>query len=143
MKCTVTVEPITPSHSDERGVITDLLNRNISHVGLITTAKGAVRGSHYHLKSFQYSYVLTGSFEVLTASVKSPRRVTRYVIRAGELISIAPRILHRFTALTETLIVDMISESREGGAYEKDVIRVPFEDGVFVLPARSHGSTRL
>jgi quercetin dioxygenase-like cupin family protein len=141
MKRTVTVESIAPSHSDERGVITDLLNRNISHVGLITTAKGAVRGSHYHLKSVQYSYVLSGSFEVLTASVKSPRRVTRHEVKAGELISIAPCTLHRFTALSETLMVDMISESREGGAYEKDVIRVPFEDGAFVPPTRSHKNT--
>ena len=137
MKPSVTVEKIQPAFRDQRGVISDLLNRNISHVGLITTAAGAVRASHYHRKSHQYSYILSGSFEVLTAPVKSPRKVTRHRVRAGELISIAPGIIHRFKAIKRADMVDMISESRSRNAYEGDVVRVPFLNGVFVPAAQA------
>ena len=137
MKPSVTVEKIKPAFRDQRGVISDLLNRNISHVGLITTAAGAVRASHYHRKSHQYSYILSGSFEVLTAPVKSPRKVTRHRVRAGELISIAPGIIHRFKAIKRADMVDMISESRSRNAYEGDVVRVPFLNGVFVPAAQA------
>ena len=135
MKRAVTVTKIKPAFTDKRGAITDLLNRKISHVGLITTARGAVRASHYHEKSFQYSYILSGAFEVLTAPVKSPGRITRHVIKAGDLISIAPGTIHRFKALKQADMVDMISESRSRNAYEGDVVRVPYEGGVFMQPA--------
>ena len=134
MKRAVTVKKIKPAFKDARGIITDLLNQKISHVGLITTTKGSVRASHYHLKSSQYSYILSGAFEVLTATVKFPRKITRYVVNAGELISISPGVIHRFQALKKADMVDMISESRSQNAYESDVVRVAFLDGVFVLP---------
>ena len=139
MKSPVIVQDITPAFRDKRGEITDLLNRHVSHVGLITTAKGAVRASHFHRKSFQYSYILSGSFEVLTASVRTPRKVDRRIVKAGQLISIAPRTIHRFKALSRALMVDMISESRSGNAYEDDVVRVPLVDEVFVPPAKAEG----
>ena len=137
MKRSVTIEKIKPAFRDERGVISDLLNRSISHVGLITTAAGAVRASHYHKKSHQYSYILSGVFEVLTASVKSPRKITRHRVKAGELISIAPGTIHRFKALKQADMVDMISESRSQNAYEDDVVRVPYLNGVFVPAAQA------
>lgn len=137
MKRTVIIQAIKPVFRDKRGEISDLLNHAISHVGLITTAKGAVRASHYHRKSHQFSYILSGSFEVLTAPAKRPASVTRHVVRAGELISIAPNVIHRFKALKKAVMVDMISESRARGSYEGDVVRIPYEDGAFVPTVRT------
>lgn len=131
MKPSVTVAAIKPAFRDKRGAITDLLNRKISHVGLIITAKGAVRASHYHRKSFQYSYILSGTFEVLTAPARSPGQVTRHLVGSGELISIAPGTIHRFKAIKKAVMVDMISESRSRNAYEGDVVRVAYVDGAF------------
>ena len=134
MNPAVTVEAIKPVFLDKRGGITDLLNRKISHVGLISSRKGAIRGSHFHLKSFQFTYILSGAFEVLTAPVRFPGRVSRHLVKTGELISIAPRTIHRFKALKKAVMVDMISESRGRNGYERDVVRVPFVDGAFVGP---------
>lgn len=133
MKNSVTVKTIKAAFIDKRGTITDLLNRDIAHVGLIVTAKGAVRASHYHRKSHQYSYILSGAFEVLTAPRSAPGRIKRYVVKASQMISIAPGIIHRFLALSKAEMVDMISLSRAGNAFEDDVVRVPLVDGVFVL----------
>jgi len=136
MKPAVTIATLRPAFRDQRGEITDLLNRKISHVGYITTAKGAVRASHYHGKSHQFNYIVSGAFEVLTAPARAPRQVTRRVVKAGQLITIAPRTIHRFKALKKAVLVDMISESRGGNGYERDVVRVAYEDGVFVVPPR-------
>lgn len=136
MTNSVKIEKIKPAFVDERGRISDLLNEKIAHVGLITTVKGAVRASHYHRTSHQYSYILSGSFEVLTAPAIAPKKVKRHVVRAGELISIAPGTIHRFKAIRTADMVDMISQSRANGGYENDVVRVSFVKGVFVPDAK-------
>jgi len=120
----VTVKKINPVHEDERGVIADLLNKKISHVGLITTEAGAVRGNHYHKESIQYSYILSGKFEVLISPVDNRKKIKKIILNEGELMIIPPNVIHRFKAIERAVMVDMISESREGANYEKDVVRV-------------------
>jgi quercetin dioxygenase-like cupin family protein len=142
MKKTVIIDSIKPAFTDERGTITDLLNEDVAHVGLIVTEKNAVRASHYHRKSRQYSYILSGSFEVLTAARDQPESVEKHVVKAGELITIAPGTIHRFRALNKATMIDMISQSRAGTAYEDDVVRVAFEDGTFVLPVTTRRGTK-
>jgi quercetin dioxygenase-like cupin family protein len=131
MKKSVSIVTINPCFVDKRGTISDLLNCSISHVGLIKTVKGAVRASHFHLTSKQYSYIVYGEFEVLTAPARSPKVVTRWRVRAGQLIIIEPRVIHLFRAIKTSLMIDMISKSREGDGYENDVERVFFGKGVF------------
>jgi len=123
----VTVKKIEPVFSDERGIITDLLNENIRHVGLITTTKGSVRGNHYHKKSIQYSYILSGKFEVFIANFNDLKNVERIILNAGELITIEPEIVHTFKAIEDAVMIDMISQSRAGAGYEDDVVK-----GIFI-----------
>jgi quercetin dioxygenase-like cupin family protein/SAM-dependent methyltransferase len=123
----VEIKKIDPVFMDERGIITDLLNEKISHVGMITTEKDAVRANHFHKLSSQYSYILSGSFEVLLALVEKPDNVKRVEVSAGELISIPPNVIHKFKAIERAVMIDMISESREGEGYEDDVYRVEIE----------------
>jgi len=120
----VIVKRIEPVHKDERGSITDILNEKINHVGLIDTEKDAVRGNHYHKSSIQYTYVLSGKFEVLIAEPDSPKNVKKIILEPGDIIIIPSGIIHRFKALEKSVIIDMISESREGDSYENDVVRV-------------------
>lgn len=123
----VEVRKIDPVFMDERGIISDLLNEKIGHVGLITTEKDAIRANHYHKLSTQYSYILSGQFEVLIAPADQPVNVKRVIVNAGELIIIPPNVIHRFKALDRAVMIDMISESREGTGYEDDVYRVEIE----------------
>lgn len=119
----VTVKKITPVHSDERGAITDLLNENVGHVGLITTKAGTVRANHYHKKSIQYSYILSGKFKVLVASSEDTTKTEEITLNAGELITIQPGIVHSFKAIEDADMIDIISQSREGHNYEEDVMK--------------------
>ncbi len=127
----VIIKKIEPVHSDDRGVISDLLNEKINHVGLITTTKGSVRGNHYHKKSIQYSYILSGKFEVLVAAVDELDEKEKIILNSGEIIIIEPGIVHTFKAIEDSDMIDMISESRDGEGYEEDTIKnvgLSFED---------------
>jgi dTDP-4-dehydrorhamnose 3,5-epimerase len=119
----VIVKKIEPVFSDERGAITDLLNENINHVGLITTTKGSARGNHYHKKSIQYSYILSGKFEVLLANVNDLKKVELITLNSDEIIIIQPGIVHTFKAIEDSVMIDMISESRSGEGYEEDTVK--------------------
>ena len=92
----VIIIKIEPVFSDERGVIIDLLNESINHVGLITTKKESSRGNHYHKKSTQYSYILSGKFEVLLADINDLDNVEEIILNSGEIIIISPNIVHTF-----------------------------------------------
>lgn len=128
MKEKVIIKKIEPAHIDERGIISDLLNEKINHVGLITTEKGVIRANHYHKLSTQYSYILSGKFEVLTAHVDNPKDIKKVILNAGEIIIIPPKIIHKFKAIERAVMIDMISESRDGTGYEDDVVRLKIEN---------------
>ena len=119
----VTVKKIEPVHSDERGVITDILNENLGHVGIITCKKGSSRANHYHKKSIQYSYILSGKFEVLVAHSKDTKKIERTILNTGEIMTIQPEIVHTFNAIEDSVMLDMISQSRSGTGYEDDVVK--------------------
>lgn len=125
----VTIEKINPVYEDNRGRITDLLNEPINHVGFITTKEGEVRGRHYHKESIQYSYILSGKFEVVLAKPDNLSKVEKIVLNKGDLITISPNNVHAFIALEDSDMIDMISLSREGVGYENDVVRVNVELG--------------
>ncbi len=120
----VTVEKISPVHIDERGTITDILNKEVSHVGFIVTKKGVVRAKHYHKQSIQYSYILKGKFEVTVANPDNLEERETFILNAGEMITINSNIVHVFKALEDSDMIDMISLSRAGTGYEDDVVRV-------------------
>jgi quercetin dioxygenase-like cupin family protein/SAM-dependent methyltransferase len=129
------VKKIEPVFMDKRGVITDLLNEPIGHVGLIITEKDTIRANHYHKLSTQYSYILSGIFEVLLARSDDTKNVKKVFVKEGELIIIPPKVIHRFRAIERAVMVDMISESRDGRNYEDDVFRVKIEhDNARELP---------
>lgn len=129
-----TITKIRPVFSDVRGTITDLLNRRLEHVGLITSKKGSIRGCHMHKKSKQFTFVFSGRFRVDLAN-RPGIKAKRITLVKNSMIEIDPRVIHRFQALTDGVLVDMISTSRRDNLYEKDVFRYQFKDRCF-LPFR-------
>jgi len=120
----VKVSKINPAFEDDRGKISDLINEPINHVGIITTKKDAIRANHYHRLSTQYSYILSGKFEVLLSEKNDLTHKKKIILNEGELITIPPKIIHKFKAIESSVMIDMISESRAGESYEDDVIRI-------------------
>ena len=64
---------------DRRGKIIDLIeNEKINAVTLITIKKGAVRGNHYHKKTWQWNYVISGKMRLVT---KIPNKKIKTILR--------------------------------------------------------------
>jgi len=120
----IKIEKIKFAYKDKRGIITDLLNEKVNHIGLITTKKGCIRANHYHKLSTQYSYILSGKFEVFIAKYNKPLEIKKYILKQGELITIPPLNIHKFKAVETSVMIDIVSESRAGKKYENDVIRI-------------------
>jgi dTDP-4-dehydrorhamnose 3,5-epimerase-like enzyme len=52
---------------DKRGLIMDLIEKtNINAVTYITQKKNSVRGNHYHKKTIQWNYMLSGKVILVT-----------------------------------------------------------------------------
>lgn len=63
------------AYTDLRGSITDLISDDeISAVTLINFNKGAVRANHYHERTIQWNYVLSGEILLVTQLPGSERR---------------------------------------------------------------------
>lgn len=120
----IIIKKIKFAYKDKRGIITDLLNEKVNHIGLITTKKGCVRANHYHKFSTQYSYILSGKFEVFIAKYNKPLEIKKYILKQGELITIPPLNIHKFRAVKDSIMIDIVSESRAGKKYEDDVVRI-------------------
>ena len=49
---------------DDRGTITDIFyNMNLNHVAIIDSVPLAERGNHYHAKSVQHMFIISGSLQ--------------------------------------------------------------------------------
>ncbi len=121
----VRVYKVKPVFKDTRGEIYDFVEELVSHVGMISFAKGAIRGNHYHKKSVQYTYIVSGKI-VITLSDRHGKNVKRYTVGAGSVTVIPARVVHTYKALTPAIILDLTTKTRKLGGYEKDTVRVNF-----------------
>lgn len=121
----IIIKKLEPATVDERGAIYDILEAEVKHIGYITFVKGAVRGKHYHKKSTQFTYMLSGRIELITKDLRQKEaEIEKVVMTARDLATIPPSIIHAYRALDDSVILDITTESRLGDGYESDTIRV-------------------
>ncbi len=112
-----------PAHEDDRGIIIDILEDDqVECVTLLTSKKGAVRGNHYHLKTTQYTYVLSGTMHVVEQAPGRPPE--ERVLEAGDLLVTPPPVRHAFVALEDTTFIACAHGPRRGKQYEDDTYRL-------------------
>ena len=58
------------NYKDDRGIIKDLIKKNINAITYITINKNKIRGNHYHKKTTQWNYILSGKLKVYTKQKK-------------------------------------------------------------------------
>lgn len=131
------VEKIEPNFTDHRGSITDILGREeIDYVTLITSKSGVVRGNHYHKKTYQWVYVLSGS---VRAYSKFPGRdAESELLEPGDLILNEPLEVHALQSLTDSSFIVLTRGPRGGEDYEDDTFRV---DVPLVAPGEGTGAS--
>lgn len=111
-----------PAFKDARGAITDILDGvPLNAVTIITNKKGAVRANHYHKKTVQYTYVLTGRVKY---SSKGKGGVKSVIMKPGDLAVSPPNESHATLALTDATFLALAHGLRHGRDYEKDTFRL-------------------
>ncbi|MBI5481612.1 MAG: cupin domain-containing protein [Deltaproteobacteria bacterium] len=109
---------------DERGQIIDILGQEvIEYVTLITSVRGATRGSHYHRATTQTVYVLGGRLKLLTQRPDEP--VVTAILEKGDLAVTEPMERHTMIALEDAAFMVFTRGPRGGDDYESDTYRVP------------------
>ena len=121
----VTVKKVKSVFQDARGKIFDLVEDAVNHVGLITSCAGSVRGNHYHKRSTQYTYMISGKIQLVTKDARAKNtRVKKVMMTAGDVAIIPPWTIHTYRAIANSAFIDCTSASRKKKGYEEDTMRV-------------------
>lgn len=114
---------LKPAHTDARGNITDLISDDeINAVTLITFVKGAVRANHYHERTIQWNYVISG--EILIVTQTPGKEKTERVLKAGEFVVTRQNERHALKGLTDAEVLILTKGPRAGTQYENDTFRL-------------------
>lgn len=115
--------PLKPAHTDARGTITDLISDDeINAVTLITFKEGAVRANHYHERTIQWNYIISG--EILLVTQMPGAEKTERILRAGEFAVTREHERHALKALTAAEVLILTKGPRAGSQYENDTFRL-------------------
>ena len=107
---------------DSRGSILDILDDvDLNSATLITNKKGAVRANHFHKKTIQYTFVLSGRVKYVG---KGPGGRKTAVLKAGDLAISPPNEAHATEALTDATFLALSYGPRHGHNYEADTYRL-------------------
>ena len=117
------IKKIKCIQEDERGSITDIVEKvDFNGATIILSKSGSVRGNHFHKKTIQHVYVLSGKMKCLAQ--KPQQKVMRATVEQGDLVSHDLLESHSFEALEDTLFLVLSSGLRTGKDYEKDTYRL-------------------
>ena len=122
---------VAPAFKDHRGEIIDLLeNENINAVTVITFSKGAVRANHYHKKTTQWNYLMSGRIKLLSQAPGETVKET--VMHPGDFVVTGPNISHALVALEGSSLMVFTKGPRGGKEYESDTFRLetPLATGI-------------
>lgn len=110
---------------DYRGTITDLFfNETLNHVALIESVPNVMRGNHYHAKSTQHMFIVSGSLEYWFKSQDSGD-ASYQVCLPGDLITSSPGEIHALKIGPDGCVFMAFTEGVRGGSdYESDTFRV-------------------
>ncbi|MFM7024376.1 MAG: cupin domain-containing protein [Flavobacteriales bacterium] len=111
------------SFEDSRGKIIDLVeNEEINAITRITFTKGAVRANHYHKKTYQYNYVVSGKIELVTQFEDGP--INSVILGPGDFALTVPMEKHALKAHEDADLLVFTRGPRGGKEYESDTFRL-------------------
>lgn len=109
---------------DARGSICDIFtDGSKDHVTVIYSKKGAVRGNHYHKKSIQYTYIVSGQMTMYSQKMGSTKKY-KHVLKRNDLMTHGPNEAHAMRADMDTIFLAFADGLRGGKNYENDTFRL-------------------
>ena len=108
---------------DKRVIIVDLIEKTqINAITYITQKKNAVRGNHYHKKTIQWNYVLSG--KVILITKKKNHKIIKKIMKKGDLILTEKNEKHAIKAISDSEILVFTKGPRGGKEYESDTYKL-------------------
>jgi len=123
------IKLLKKSFVDKRGLIIDVyVNAPKEHCLIVTFEKGAVRGNHYHKKSTQFSFLLSGELDFYYAKIDKKngkvKKIRKKIIKKNTFITHKPYEAHAFKSKKKSILVAFSCGIRGGNKYEKDTYRL-------------------
>ena len=123
------IKLLKQSFEDKRGKIIDVfVNSPKEHCLIVTFTKDAVRGNHFHKKSTQFSFVLSGELDFYFAKVDKKngklKKVKKRTVKKNTFITHEPYEAHAFKSKKRSVLVAFSCGIRGGIRYEKDTFRL-------------------
>lgn len=110
------------NHKDKRGIISDLIeNEKINAITYITFFKNKVRGNHYHKKTIQWNFVISGKVIFIS---KINGKLKKIIGKKNDLVKIDTKEHHAIKALNYSEILVFTKGPRGGKEYESDTFRL-------------------
>lgn len=112
---------IKPAFEDARGAISNVLDKPIAHVAVITSKKGSIRANHYHPKQWQYEYLVSGRYESTTKDLRqgddAPSETC--MIEPGDLVITPPMVAHAMRFTQDSIMLNLTDGSRDSDKFEE------------------------
>ncbi len=119
------------NHEDDRGMIRDICTHTpIDAITYITFSEGAIRANHFHKKTEQYDFIISGS--LLCRSRKDgTNEIEELVVKAGDYIAHPALFHHAYKAIEPSVMISATHGPRQGDEYENDTYRLEGDQKLF------------
>jgi len=114
---------ITPDFifNDERGSLVQLVHKGYTQVNVVTSNAGVLRGDHYHKKSTEAFYVVSGSVDVTLNREAEREQIT---FKQGDFFQINPYTVHSMFYPEDTVLVALYDIPVESENSDKDIFPI-------------------
>ena len=98
------------NYNDERGTITGIIQSGVwQEMNYITTRSGVVRGNHYHKKTQELFFIISGQIRITIYDVNKNDSANIFIAKTGDAFIIQPYEVHRFETQTDSSWINMLS----------------------------------
>lgn len=104
--------------SDDRGSLTQLVHSGYEQINVLFTKKGVERGGHFHKKSLECFYVVSGSVKVTGQLGGSAEE---HLFREGDFFQVNLNVIHNMYFPEDCVLVAMYDKWIEAPDGTKDI----------------------
>ena len=105
--------------TDDRGTLTQLVHTGYTQINVITSKAGTLRGQHYHKRSTEAFYVISGTVDVTLSREDKAENVT---FHSGDFFQIMPYTMHSMFYPEDTILIALYDIPIEQENGEKDIV---------------------
>ena len=113
------IKKVDFQHIDNRGSLTQLIHNGFEQINVLDSKKGVERGSHFHKRSIEAFYIISGSVKVTLISKDKEKDEVIFI--KGDFFEIYPNVLHNMLFLEDCLMVQMYDKPVENADGTKDI----------------------